>query len=317
MTRTAIALGSNQGDRLGYIRTGIAGIRRLGTVISVSSLYETEPVGGPDQDRYLNAVVLIETDLEPHALLAELHRLEEAAGRTRGERWGPRTLDLDIIAHRADPVDMPDLTIPHPLAAERRFVLEPLAEIWPQAPLGEGVTAEHALAGVEPGGTFRWSGDWEVGAPNLGWRSGALVGAQVGLIATIVVVGYATLVSPVSPLRSAIAAALAVPGTWLVVSAALALGSRLSALPEPRPGDGLIERGPFRRARHPIYGGVILGTLAMVVISGSWWALVPAAALGAVLVTKVDLEERALTLAFPDYPDYRRRVRKRFLPFLI
>ncbi len=317
MTRVAVALGSNLGDRLAHLRFAVGEIRRLATVISVSSLYETEPVGGPDQGRYLNAVVLLDTDLGPHELLDALLRVESAAGRVRTERWGPRTLDLDIVAHRADPVDEPDLRIPHPRAIERRFVLEPLAEIWPQAPLSGGSTAEQALKATPPSGVFRWVGDWEVSAPHLGWRGGALVGAQVALITAIVIVAYATLVLPIPGWRSAAAAALALPGTWLVVSAAVALGTRLSALPDPRPGDALIDRGPFRLVRHPIYGGVILGSLAMVVIAGSWWALLPALVLVAVLVVKVGVEERALTLAFPDYPDYRRRVPRRFLPFLV
>lgn len=316
MTRVAVALGSNLGDRLAHLRFGLREIRRLGTVISVSSLYETDPVGGPEQGRYLNAAVLLETDLGPAELLAALLGVEASAGRVREERWGPRTLDLDIIAHRADPVNQPDLRIPHPRAAERRFVLEPLAEIWPQAPLTDGMTADGALADVGPGGTFRWSGDWEVSPPHLGWIGGALVGAQVVLIAAIVVIGYATLSRPVSAWRSAIAAALAIPGTWLVLSAAAALGARLSALPDPRPGDGIIERGPFRLVRHPIYGGVLLGSVAMVVMAGSWWAGLPAVALAAVLLVKVGVEERALTVAFPDYPRYRERVPRRFLPFV-
>lgn len=128
MTRAFLGLGSNLGDRREHLRAAIAS---LPGVTAMSDLYETDPVGGPSQGRYLNLVVEIETDLEPHALLGVCHRIESAAGRVRDVRWGPRTLDVDILWIDGVVVDTPDLQIPHPRMHERRFVLEPLSELDP------------------------------------------------------------------------------------------------------------------------------------------------------------------------------------------
>jgi 2-amino-4-hydroxy-6-hydroxymethyldihydropteridine diphosphokinase len=144
MTRFAIALGSNVGARLDHLRRAVAELARLGSVAAVSGVYETEPVGGPAQDPYLNAVAVLDTTSEPHDLLEALHRIEADHGRVREVPWGPRTLDLDIVASDGGPVRDPDLEIPHPRAAERRFVLEPLCEVWPQAIVAEGLTAATA-----------------------------------------------------------------------------------------------------------------------------------------------------------------------------
>ncbi|MGH8947391.1 MAG: 2-amino-4-hydroxy-6-hydroxymethyldihydropteridine diphosphokinase, partial [Acidimicrobiia bacterium] len=131
MTRFAIALGSNEGARLDHMRHAVGELRDLGTIEAISGLYETEPVGGPAQDPYLNAVAILDTTSEPHELLVGLHRIEAGHGRVRDIHWGPRTLDLDIVASDGGSIRAPDLEIPHPRAAERRFVLEPLCEVWP------------------------------------------------------------------------------------------------------------------------------------------------------------------------------------------
>lgn len=136
--RVAIGLGSNLGDRRGHLRRALQGLRALGRPAAVSSLYETAPIGGPDQDPYLNAVVVLETELEPRRLFEQLLRLEREAGRERRRRWAPRTLDLDLLLYGSEELDDPDLTVPHPRMEERRFVLEPLAEVWPEAPLPGG-----------------------------------------------------------------------------------------------------------------------------------------------------------------------------------
>ena len=130
MTRAFLSLGSNLGDR----RTQLAeAVRSLGSSVrAVSPVYETDPVGGPDQGRFLNLVVELETDLAPRELLAVCHRLESAAGRVRQERWGPRSLDVDIIWIDGVTVDEPDLQVPHPRMFERRFVLAPLAVLAPE-----------------------------------------------------------------------------------------------------------------------------------------------------------------------------------------
>lgn len=133
-TLAHLGLGSNLGDRLGYLQGAVDGLMAEPgvTVRAVSSVYETSPVGGPDQDDYLNAVVAIDTDLSARALLELGQRLERAARRTRTERWGPRTLDVDVLLVGAETVDEPDLTVPHPRLWERGFVVVPLHEVAPE-----------------------------------------------------------------------------------------------------------------------------------------------------------------------------------------
>ncbi len=128
--RAWIGLGSNLEDRRGHLERAVRTLAEMSgiTVEQVSSLYETEAVG-PPQPMYLNAVLRITTSLSPFALLGVLHGVEDAAGRTRGERWGPRTLDLDLLLFGEEIIQTPALTVPHPRLAERRFVLVPLHEI--------------------------------------------------------------------------------------------------------------------------------------------------------------------------------------------
>ena len=124
-----IALGSNLGDRRAYLRNAVAA---LDGVVATSQVYETDPVGGPDeQGPYLNMVVEVETSLDPFALLRRCQRIEAQAMRQRTVRWGPRTLDVDIVMYDDVTIDGPDLTLPHPRYTERRFVLAPLSEIAP------------------------------------------------------------------------------------------------------------------------------------------------------------------------------------------
>jgi 2-amino-4-hydroxy-6-hydroxymethyldihydropteridine diphosphokinase len=127
--RAFVALGSNMGDRREHLRRAVAG---LPGVVAVSQVYETDPVGGPgDQPAYLNAVVELETDLEPRDLLEVARRLEAEAGRVRAERWGSRTLDVDVLLVGDLVVDEPDLQVPHPRLWERAFVLVPLSDLAP------------------------------------------------------------------------------------------------------------------------------------------------------------------------------------------
>lgn len=127
--RTFISIGSNLGDRMAYLTDAVDS---LPNVVAVSNVYETAPVGGVVQDDFLNLVVELDCDLAPMELLRLCHRIESSANRTRDVRWGPRTVDLDIIW--MDGVEMNDeaLTIPHPRWRERRFVLAPLAELAPE-----------------------------------------------------------------------------------------------------------------------------------------------------------------------------------------
>jgi 2-amino-4-hydroxy-6-hydroxymethyldihydropteridine diphosphokinase len=127
--RAFLGLGSNMGDRQRHL---VDAIESLAGVLAVSPVYETEPLGGPDQDPFLNVVVELDTELTPRQLLGVAHRLESAAGRVRVEHWGPRTLDVDVLLVGDLSVDEPDLVVPHPRMWQRRFVLAPLADLAPE-----------------------------------------------------------------------------------------------------------------------------------------------------------------------------------------
>jgi 2-amino-4-hydroxy-6-hydroxymethyldihydropteridine diphosphokinase len=147
--RGYLGIGSNLGDRLAYLQFAVDELaRRPGIhVVGVSRVYETEPVGGPPQDAYLNAVVAIETDLDPNELLHVCRLIEERAERVRVERWGPRTLDVDVLLLGSWRVDVFDLTLPHPRMWERGFVLAPLRDVAPEL-----VAADATWEGVRPAG---------------------------------------------------------------------------------------------------------------------------------------------------------------------
>jgi 2-amino-4-hydroxy-6-hydroxymethyldihydropteridine diphosphokinase len=138
MTRVFLGLGSNLGDRVGNLDAAVAA---LDDVVAVSPVYETAPVGGPEQDDYLNLVVELDTPLPARSLLAVCGRLEAAAERVRRERWGPRTLDVDILWMDGVAIDEPDLQVPHPRMAERRFVLAPLHDLAPDLVAAAAVEA--------------------------------------------------------------------------------------------------------------------------------------------------------------------------------
>jgi 2-amino-4-hydroxy-6-hydroxymethyldihydropteridine diphosphokinase len=147
--RAFVALGSNLGDRWAYLRGGLA---QLPDVVAVSPVYETGPVGGPPgQGPYLNLVAELSTAATPRELLAAARQAEAAAGRTRHERWGPRTLDVDILLVGDLVVDETDLQVPHPRMWERGFVLVPLADLAPRLVAGrltDEMRASAARAGT-------------------------------------------------------------------------------------------------------------------------------------------------------------------------
>lgn len=126
-----IGVGSNLGDRQGNIEAAIQRLREAGgiEVTKVSSIYETEPVGGPQQPKYLNGVIAINTELEPRQLLLALQKIENQLGKQRSVKNGPRTIDLDILMYGEEEIDEPDLKIPHQRMHEREFVLKPLRDI--------------------------------------------------------------------------------------------------------------------------------------------------------------------------------------------
>jgi 2-amino-4-hydroxy-6-hydroxymethyldihydropteridine diphosphokinase len=158
--RTVIAMGSNLGDRLDCLQGGLDGLfdtPRL-RFLAVSPVYQTAPVGGPEQPEYLNAVVIGETSMRAQDLLERCHSLEDAFGRVRGEPWGPRTLDLDLIVYGDEVSDSPGLTLPHPRAHERAFVLAPWHDADPDAEIpGRGKVAD-LLAAIGMAGVARLEG---------------------------------------------------------------------------------------------------------------------------------------------------------------
>jgi len=153
-TRAVIGIGTNVGDRLATLEASIWTLHETDgiSVADVSGIWETAPWGGVDQDPYLNAVVVIETSLGPHELLADLQATEAVFGRDRDSevRWGPRTLDLDILLYGDEVIDTPDLVVPHPRIEERAFVLVPLLEVLPGLTLPTGTRLTAALAALAP-----------------------------------------------------------------------------------------------------------------------------------------------------------------------
>ena len=140
--RAFVGLGSNLGDRREHLRRAVDALRGAGDIVAVSPLYETEPVGGPSgQGEFLNLVVELWTDDTPRRLLERCQELERDAHRVRSVRFGPRTLDADVLLVGDDTVDEPDLVVPHPRMWERRFVLAPLADLAPDLVPGERLAA--------------------------------------------------------------------------------------------------------------------------------------------------------------------------------
>ena len=146
--RAFLSLGSNVGDRRAHLRTAVDS---LPDVVAVSPVYETDPVGGPEQGAYLNVVVELDTTIEPSALLGICHRIEASAHRVRDVRWGPRTLDVDIIWMDGVEMDTERLTLPHPRWRERRFVVAPLRDLAPDLVSADDVEqADGRVWSVEP-----------------------------------------------------------------------------------------------------------------------------------------------------------------------
>ena len=131
--KAVVALGANIGNPQEQMDLAVAMLREATDVVAVSSYYTTKPVGGPEQPDYINAVCIIESDLPAIDLLSLLHGIEKSLGRERTEKWGPRTIDLDLIQYGALLSSATELQLPHPRAHERRFVLEPWQEIEPDA----------------------------------------------------------------------------------------------------------------------------------------------------------------------------------------
>jgi len=133
-TKSYVGLGSNLGNRLGNIRFALAAMGQMpgSSVLRMSAVYETEPVGNADQPKFLNAAVELETSLDPAVLLKSLQRIEHHMGRVRQVKWEPRVIDLDILFFGSQVIDTPELKVPHPELSLRGFVLVPLCDLIPE-----------------------------------------------------------------------------------------------------------------------------------------------------------------------------------------
>jgi 2-amino-4-hydroxy-6-hydroxymethyldihydropteridine diphosphokinase len=344
MTRAAIGLGSNLGDRLDSFRFAAEALAELGVVVSVSSLYETAPIGGPAQDAFFNAVLVLDTDLDPRQLLDELHRIEAEAGRLREVRWGPRRLDLDLILYGNQRAEGGGMVVPHPRFPERRFVLDPLVEIWPEAETPDGRRVGEFLPGVADQEVARLGSWWPesnesdasvVGTGNSGGlsapasaesstgstfaaRGGWWVIAQVVLGAAVLVCAFAfaETISAGRWLRW-VGVGLVGAGGVQVGFGLLHLGVSLTPYPEPLELGNLVHGGVYRHVRHPVYGGISLGMIGLGLYQSSWAGLIAAISASAFFWFKAGFEEHRLLAKYPGYADYRARTRARLLPWII
>ncbi len=132
MAKVIIAVGSNKGDRLTFIKEALKKIDELGQISAVASLYQSSAYGFTNQSDFYNSVIVLKTDMAPKQLLIELKKIEKQVGRIENFRWGPREIDLDIILYNQRQLNYKELTIPHPDFHNRIFVLQPLAEIEPE-----------------------------------------------------------------------------------------------------------------------------------------------------------------------------------------
>lgn len=155
--RVALSIGANLGDRVEALQHAVDVLAQIGRVVAVSDVYETDPVGGPEQPDYYNAVVVMETDVSAREVLKAAHRAEQDRDRTREVRWGARTLDVDVLAYGQHVSDDETLTLPHPRAIQRAFVMIPWAQADPQFRLPDGrhvCEVEVSPSGVRRVGTL-------------------------------------------------------------------------------------------------------------------------------------------------------------------
>ena len=155
--RAYVGVGTNLGDRERNVEAAVGALGELGTIAAISRLYRTEPWGMTDQPWFLNGVVALETERAPRELLGALVAIERLLGRTQGERWGPRVIDLDLLVYDDRAIDEPDLQVPHPRMHERAFVLVPLAELDERFVAQRDALDRSQLAGVAPYALPRWA----------------------------------------------------------------------------------------------------------------------------------------------------------------
>ncbi len=150
--RAYIGLGSNLDDPQSQLQRAVEALRHIpeSRLTAISRFYRSKPMGPADQPDYLNGVAMFDTCLEPLALLDALQAIEQAQGRVRkGERWGPRTLDLDLLLYGAEVIEQPRLQVPHPGILQRNFVLQPLFDLAPELTFPDGLTLREALSRVD------------------------------------------------------------------------------------------------------------------------------------------------------------------------
>jgi 2-amino-4-hydroxy-6-hydroxymethyldihydropteridine diphosphokinase len=166
VTQVVVALGGNLGDRLAALQSALTSLAAVPgvEVAAVSSVYETDPVGGPPQPDYLNACALLSTSLSPHELLAATQAIEASLGRVRHERWGARTVDIDIVDYAGVVDRSAELTLPHPRATSRAFVVLPWTELVPSAAAADGGVV--SVDGVDVSGVRRRA-DLALQLPNV------------------------------------------------------------------------------------------------------------------------------------------------------
>lgn len=317
MTRYALGLGSNVGDRWKHLVDAHRDLSEQFDVVAVSPIYETEPVGGPEQDPFLNAVVVVESDHDAHGVLGVCHEIEERHGRERTVEWGPRTLDLDIIATDGPAVSSERLTVPHPRAIDREFVLRPLATVWSDAPVGGGLTARAALASVEGQEVDELESDWVPPVSRL--RGNVLVAAQFALL-VMIAMAFAydgTLPEGRVTLLRVIGAIVAFFGLIFAFIGSRRLGSAMTPSPHPLPDADLVVSGPYRFVRHPIYGGLTMFMLGTALFLDSAVGFFAALLLVPFFLFKASIEERWLRMHHAGYRAYRAAVTRRLIPFVI
>jgi 2-amino-4-hydroxy-6-hydroxymethyldihydropteridine diphosphokinase len=309
--KVAISLGSNLGDRLANLRFAVERLSRSFSLTGVSSLYLTAPVGGPAQSDYLNAVVLIDSDQPPLEILAQLQGIEAAAGRLRQERFGPRTLDLDLVAMEGVTRAGAELELPHPRGHQRRFVVEPLTEIWPEAPLSGGPAAS-LLRTLRGQHVVRLASQWQTDPLRFVDNGSVWVAVQFALLTVIATLVLLTGTWPPAGWSWLGLIPIGV-SLWLVGSGAKELGAAFTPNPTPRYAV-LVETGVYRIVRHPIYMGILLGAMGAVILWRSWWAFFAVVVLAALFWFKARFEEQRLRVIYPGYAGYAERVPSAILP---
>lgn len=315
MIKYAIGIGSNLDDRISHLRAGAAELAELGDV-RFSPVYESAPVGGPEQGPYLNAVAVLRSELDPSGLLAELQRIEHQQGRERELRWGARTLDLDIVYAEGVEIDAPKITVPHPRAHQRRFVVEPLADIWPEVKLHDGQRVTALLPELRQQKVDRLLRRWASPVSPTPGRAWASIQLIWFLATALLLAGSGSLPGPSLTPSLILGVALTGGGLALALAGGRALGVSPTINPGPVEGAVLVVDGPFKIVRHPIYTGVGSLFLGLSILLEAGPAITASIGLLVFFFFKARYEERHLRTMHPQYRAYRQEVRGSIIPYM-